>query len=557
MAEKKIKTRIQNKHDTAANWASATFAPMAGEIIIYDKDGDGTGSTHAKPRIKVGDGTTKVGDLDFVVDKEETDKRLADIDSKVFAAVKGVTVSGKTLTFQRVDGTTFNITTQDTDTKVTNTSNATTKAYVTGTTASGTTTQVFDPNVYLDTTAGQLVATTFKGNLTGTASKATGDGSGNNIASTYETKAASSSKLSEAKTYADTKTANMNKEAYLSWGGKSISNGLGPLATALSAEHSANRIAYLNPAALSFERSNDSGASWTAYSVSNDIKTSHVTTTGTIQVGSATPVTTSHRTRMTLTATTSSTTYVYFRPRKLLIYVSTPHGLQVTVEYKSGASTGTYTTLGTYPLSGWSGWNEIDISTITTLGGSSTQTSNIWYLRLTYAVTGTINSDYTTTLPHISGIRIFGETCWTETSYMGKTGHLYNYDTSQNATFPAKVKANGGFEGNLTGTATNATNATTAATAATATYATTAGSADDAVEASHAAKADYATDAGHAATASVAANATSATKATQDASGNVITTTYATKSDLETIISSGTSDPTASTPGKFYFKYLT
>ena len=56
--------------------------------------------------------------------------------------------------------------TQDTntDTKVTNTLATTTKAYVTGTTSATTNTgtQVFDTGVYLDTTAGTLVAKTFK-----------------------------------------------------------------------------------------------------------------------------------------------------------------------------------------------------------------------------------------------------------------------------------------------------------------------------------------------------------------------------------------------------------
>ena len=54
----------------------------------------------------------------------------------------------------------------NTDTKVTNTLNTTAKAYVTGTTSASTNTgtQVFDTGVYLDTTAGTLVATTFKTN---------------------------------------------------------------------------------------------------------------------------------------------------------------------------------------------------------------------------------------------------------------------------------------------------------------------------------------------------------------------------------------------------------
>lgn len=62
----------------------------------------------------------------------------------------------------------------NTDTKVTNTLKTTTKAYVTGTTSAKTNTgtQIFDTGVYLDTTAGMLTATTFKGALTGNASTA-------------------------------------------------------------------------------------------------------------------------------------------------------------------------------------------------------------------------------------------------------------------------------------------------------------------------------------------------------------------------------------------------
>lgn len=82
----------------------------------------------------------------------------------------------------------------DTNDKVTNTLATTTKAYITGTTSATTNTgtQVFDTGVYLDTTAGQLVATTFKGNLSGTATKATSADSA--------TSATSATKLATART---------------------------------------------------------------------------------------------------------------------------------------------------------------------------------------------------------------------------------------------------------------------------------------------------------------------------------------------------------------------
>lgn len=61
MSERSLNTRIQNKIDTTANWEKATnFVPKKGEIIVYS-DGGGTGV----PKMKVGDGATKVGSLKF------------------------------------------------------------------------------------------------------------------------------------------------------------------------------------------------------------------------------------------------------------------------------------------------------------------------------------------------------------------------------------------------------------------------------------------------------------------------------------------------------------
>ena len=61
MSTQKVKTRIQLKHATEADWNKATsFVPLAGELIIYDKD-----STTTYERFKVGDGTTVVTSLPF------------------------------------------------------------------------------------------------------------------------------------------------------------------------------------------------------------------------------------------------------------------------------------------------------------------------------------------------------------------------------------------------------------------------------------------------------------------------------------------------------------
>lgn len=57
MAEQTINSRIQLKTDTSTNWGKATtFVPKKGEFIFYSD----------VKKFKVGDGSKKVGDLDFV-----------------------------------------------------------------------------------------------------------------------------------------------------------------------------------------------------------------------------------------------------------------------------------------------------------------------------------------------------------------------------------------------------------------------------------------------------------------------------------------------------------
>lgn len=64
MAKNQINTRVQLKHDIEANWntaGAAGFVPLVGEVIIYDPD-----PLRDYPRIKVGNGSTKVHLLSFV-----------------------------------------------------------------------------------------------------------------------------------------------------------------------------------------------------------------------------------------------------------------------------------------------------------------------------------------------------------------------------------------------------------------------------------------------------------------------------------------------------------
>ena len=69
MANKEIKTRIQNKNDTSENWIKAVnFVPLKGEIIIYNDT----------LQFKIGDGTSLLSQLEFV-DKEFTTEEISNL----------------------------------------------------------------------------------------------------------------------------------------------------------------------------------------------------------------------------------------------------------------------------------------------------------------------------------------------------------------------------------------------------------------------------------------------------------------------------------------------
>lgn len=78
MAEKTVKARIQVKSDTDYNFGNASFPPKDGEPVFYE----------TSKRFKVGDGTTKIGDLPFVtlpLDDNIVDVGALDSDTLYFS----------------------------------------------------------------------------------------------------------------------------------------------------------------------------------------------------------------------------------------------------------------------------------------------------------------------------------------------------------------------------------------------------------------------------------------------------------------------------------------
>lgn len=249
------------------------------------------------------------------------------------------------------------------------------------------------------------------------------------------------------------------KESYLSWGGKNLSGSITPIDAACSNIHNANRFSFAKPDGITIEYSTN-GSTYSAYSTTDSSKVNLVSGIGsTYYIGARSSSTTvNDKLRITLNATNMG---LYTRLRKLLINISTSYstGCNVIVEKAMKGSETTYTSIGTYQISGWSGWNSIPINAA--FGGGSNQTGNIANIRLTFGITG-VNSEQTSNALTILDIVGIGDTYWSYPSTMAKNGHIYSYDSSQNTTFPANVTATT-FVGDLSGNATTATTATNVA----------------------------------------------------------------------------------------------
>lgn len=227
-------------------------------------------------------------------------------------------------------------------------------------------------------------------------------------------------------------------ETYLDWGNQNLSGRVSCVDAALSEEFSANRLAYMDASKITVEYSRDGGSTWTDYGLTAAQKTGLVTTSQAIYTGGTNSnAASNYRVRVNLNPTNP-----YMATRKLFVYISTGgvSGAQVLVERKSMGGT-SYETVTTATISGWSGWNSIPINI--TFGGSASWSNSD--LRLTFSYSGKSGS-YPNAQLQISKIRLYGETAWSAPSNLATNGHLYTYDTSQNATFPANVKVTGSLQ---------------------------------------------------------------------------------------------------------------
>ena len=102
MADKTIKIRLIPRHDTEANWKTADPVLLAGELGF---------STDKNNMFKVGDGKSKWSTLSYCTALKDSAGQQIDT-----TYIKSLSISGKTITYTKGDGTTGTITTQDTNT---------------------------------------------------------------------------------------------------------------------------------------------------------------------------------------------------------------------------------------------------------------------------------------------------------------------------------------------------------------------------------------------------------------------------------------------------------
>lgn len=245
-------------------------------------------------------------------------------------------------------------------------------------------------------------------------------------------------------------------EATLTWGGKNFSGTYGPVDASMIPELGANRLAFGKPAGITIEYSRDGGSTWNDYGADANSKANLFSPPGSSfaigKADSANKATADYLLRIIIN---TSSFNVYTALNKFMIYCTTngSTGSYCSIDAALESTPTTFVNFANkVPISGWSGYNIINTSSITTYGNaSSTQYGR---LRFTFGCTGGSTSYSGLTILKIYG---FGGVGWNAPSNLARTGHIYSIGTGQSVVFPGSVTANGGFSGSLTGTATTAT----------------------------------------------------------------------------------------------------
>jgi hypothetical protein len=241
-------------------------------------------------------------------------------------------------------------------------------------------------------------------------------------------------------------------DTQVSWGTTGIAESISCADAGCIDDFGHNKLAYFG-GVVDIEYTTDGGTTWADYGASDDNKWALLTrggfivyagkNTATATAGTLTDSNvTNYKGRVTLHSRNAGGSGAFYtRARKLLVNFSTEGGTgcKVTLEARTIAnynnSVDAWNNLGTYDVGGWSGWNSLPLNI--TFGGGVDQTDQYADVRITFWATG-VSTSYPSVC-HLIDLRLIGDTNWSVDPF-AYTGHLYAFDRSKNATFPADVK---------------------------------------------------------------------------------------------------------------------
>lgn len=236
----------------------------------------------------------------------------------------------------------------------------------------------------------------------------------------------------------------------VNWGGANRVGDFGPIDAAMIPSLGANRLAFLPAKCITIEYSRDGGATWTEGSYTDSEKTSFFTQGlgCNLYIGGK-PETgvdkSTHQVRVTIHDTVN---VIYNIFKKIALYVSTYGSkscwctIQGRLQTDVEAGTDTWTTfVDKQRISGWSGWNVINVS-FSTYGNLDNKDSQYGNVRFTF---GCESHDQAYGGLNITQLLGFGGVGWSTPSTLAREGTLYRYLADQQVIFPSYVNSDKGF----------------------------------------------------------------------------------------------------------------
>lgn len=238
----------------------------------------------------------------------------------------------------------------------------------------------------------------------------------------------------------DKKMAKTDKiyEANLEWGGRNISNGYSPIDAAMISELGANRFAFGKAAGITVEYSTDAGKTWLDYGYTDIQKVGIFGVGQSTLLGKSTidTLTTDCMLRISIAPHVFGL-YTILNKFVIHAYASSRTGAYCTIDASIKDTPTVFKTFANkVPLCGGPAWNIINTPNLITYNNAPS--SQFGLIRFTFGCTA-VNTEFGAVA--IDRIMAFGGVGWSTPSNIAKNGHLYTYNNSQEAKFPASITA--------------------------------------------------------------------------------------------------------------------